>query len=260
MARLTRLAIKTSTRSFSLIAWVERPRSAYDSLDQLSFVIDPLGRKTQYTWCDCGSISTLTDPNGNVTTWHHDLEGRQIAKVYQDSSTVNFAYESNNSRLHTKTDALGQVTVFSYNLDNTLQQRAYSNAVNPTSAESFTYDSHFNRLSTAANGWGTYTYSYNNYITNPMGTPITGGGRLSSITNNVISNSDITFTYDALGRTTNRSINSSTNSTTWSYDAMSRVTPKPILLAPLTMPTLTTNRVLRKVTPDWLRSAIQTGK
>ena len=187
-------------------------------------MIDPLGRKTQYTWCDCGSISTLTDPNGNVTTWHHDLEGRQIAKVYQDSSTVNFAYESNNSRLHTKTDALNQVTVFSYNLDNTLQQRAYSNAVNATSAESFTYDSHFNRLSTAANGWGTYTYSYNNYITNPTGTPITGGGKLSSVTNNVIANSDITFSYDALGRTTNRSINSSTNSTTWSYDAMSRVT------------------------------------
>ena len=197
---------------------------AYDSLDQLSFEIDPLGRKTEYTWCVCGALSTLTDPNGNVTTWHHDLEGRPIAKVYQDSSTVNFVYESNNNRLHTKTDALGQVTVFSYNLDNTLEQKAYSNAVNPTSAESYTYDSTFNRLSTAANGWGTYTYSYNNYITNPTGTPITGGGRLSSITNNVISNSDITFTYDALGRITNRSINSSTNSTSWSYDAMNRVT------------------------------------
>jgi hypothetical protein len=49
-------------------------QSAYDSLDQLVFELDPLGRKTQYDWCHCGSLSKLTDPAGNVTAWHHDLQ------------------------------------------------------------------------------------------------------------------------------------------------------------------------------------------
>src|SRR5262249_26779891 len=60
--------------------------------------------------------------------------------------------------------------------------------------------------------------------TDPFAAPTTGGGRLQSVTNSVIPNSGITYTYDALGRTTNRSINGATNSITWGYDAMSRVT------------------------------------
>ncbi|MBP6350904.1 MAG: LysM peptidoglycan-binding domain-containing protein, partial [Candidatus Obscuribacter sp.] len=36
--------------------------------------------------------------------------------------------------------------------------------------------------------------------------------------------SDVTYSFDALGRTTNRSINGSSNSIDWTYDAMSRVT------------------------------------
>ncbi len=47
---------------------------------------------------------------------------------------------------------------------------------------------------------------------------------LQLVHNNVIANSDITYSYDSLGRTTNRSINSTSNSITWSYDAMSRIT------------------------------------
>jgi len=119
---------------------------------------------------------------------------------------------------------LQQQTVFSYNLDNTLNQKAYSNAVNATSSVAYVYDPNFSRLTSVANGWGTYTYGYNAYITNPTGTPITGGGMLSSVTNSVIANSAISYSYDALGRTTNRSINGSANSDTWGYDAMSRVT------------------------------------
>ena len=39
--------------------WTQR---AYDSLRQVSYQIDPLGRKTQYQWCTCGALSCLTDP------------------------------------------------------------------------------------------------------------------------------------------------------------------------------------------------------
>ena len=61
-------------------------------------------------------------------------------------------------------------------------------------------------------------------MTSSGATPITGGGKLQQVTNDVIANSAITYQYDALGRTTNRSINGAANSVTWSYDAISRVT------------------------------------
>ena len=47
---------------------------------------------------------------------------------------------------------------------------------------------------------------------------------LEQVHNDVIANSDITYSYDVLGRTTNRSINGGSNSINWSYDAMSRIT------------------------------------
>lgn len=199
-------------------------QDSYNSMGQIASEIDPLGRKTKYAWCNCGSLATLTDPAGNITTWHHDLEGRQIEKVYQDSTTVDYVYENNTSRLKSKTDALNQITNYSYNLDNTLAQKSYTNAVNPTSTVNYTYDANYNRLSTIQNGWGTYTYSYNAYVTDPYAAPTTGGGRLSTVTNNVIPNSAVSYSYDALGRITSRSIDGANNSITWSYDAMNRIT------------------------------------
>lgn len=199
-------------------------QDSFNSMDQMSFEIDPLGRKTQYAWCNCGSLATLTDPAGNVTTWHHDLEGRQIEKVYQDATTIDYVYENNTSRLKSQTDALNQTKTFSYNSDNSLAQKSYSNSVNATSDVNYSYDADYPRLATVQNGWGTITYSYNSFITDPYATPITGGGKLSSVTNNVIANSAISYSYDNLGRTTNRSINGANNSTTWAYDAMHRIT------------------------------------
>ena len=198
-------------------------QSSYDSMEQLIASTDPLNRKTLYSWCTCGSLSTLTDPAGNVTTWQHDLEGRVTNKIYADSSQYQYSYDAV-GRLSTRTDALNQITIYSYNLDNTLNQVVYTNTVNPTSTVSLTYDPNYPRISTVQNGWGTYTYSYNPYITDPYGTPTTGAGMVSSITNNVIANSAISYSYDVLGRTTNRSINGSSNSINWSYDAMSRIT------------------------------------
>lgn len=197
---------------------------AFDNMDQLVFEVDPLGRKTQYAWCDCGSLATLTDAAGHSTTWSHDLQGRVTQKTFADSTATSYLYEPNTSRLSRRNDALGQHTDYTYNPDNTLLKVAYSSVVNPTSDVSYTWDPQFSRLRKVENGWGNYQYAYNPYISDPFGTPTTGGGRLQQIINSVIPNSAITYTYDALGRTTNRSINGSSNSITWSYDAMSRVT------------------------------------
>ncbi|HEY9773365.1 MAG TPA: cysteine peptidase family C39 domain-containing protein, partial [Planktothrix sp.] len=199
-------------------------QDAFDVLDQLAYETDPLGRKTQYTWCVCGSLGSLTDPNGHQTTWQHDLLGRVVGKTYADGTSVAYEYEADTSRLHEKTDALNQSTFYSYSPDNTPLQVSYRNAVNSTGFVTYAWDQYYRRLSSVAKSdWGTISYTYNAYDT-PLGAAITGGGMLQKVHNNVIANSDVTYTYDNLGRTTNRSINGASNSVTWTYDAMSRIT------------------------------------
>lgn len=94
-------------------------------------------------------------------------------QAHSQSSSANTT-----SRLKNVTDALNQVKNYTYYLDNSLYQVSYSNAVNATSTVTMTYDANYPRLATAANGWGTYTYSYNNYITDPFApaSTVTMGG------------------------------------------------------------------------------------
>ena len=202
--------------------WTERN---YNSLDQLAFEVDPLGRKTQYTWCLCGSLAVLTDPLGNNTSWSHDIEGRLTSKIYPDNSTYSYLYEQKTSNVKTRTDALSQKTNYFYNPDDTLYQTSYPNPINPTAPITNYWDYNFERLTkTTKNDWGSYSYTYNNYVTSSGTTPITGGGKLQLVHNDVVANSDIAYVYDALGRTTNRSINGASNSASWTYDAIDRVT------------------------------------
>lgn len=51
-----------------------------------------------------------------------------------------------------------------------------------------------------------------------------GAGQLQATANSAINNSTTTYLYDSLGRSVNRSINGSANSTNWAYDEISRVT------------------------------------
>jgi RHS repeat-associated protein len=195
--------------------WTQR---SFDSMEQVSFEIDPLGRKTSYVWCDCGSLMSLTDPSGNKTQWEHDIEGRVTTKTCADGSPWSYVYDPA-GRLFLITDPLSQQTDLYYNLDNTLNYKG-----GPDDAVYYSYDPNYRRLTSVENdNWGTYTYSYNPYITDPDSTT-TGAGELSEVTNSVIDNSDITYTYDVLGRVTNRSINGSSDSTSWAYDAINRVT------------------------------------
>ena len=119
-------------------------QSSYDSMEQLAYEVDPLGRKTQYTWCACGSLKSITDANGNVTTFEHYLQGRVTQKNYPDGTYYIYAYDPL-GRLQTRTDALGQTTTYAYNPDNTLNTVAYSNTVNPTPSVSLHWDSNYPR-------------------------------------------------------------------------------------------------------------------
>lgn len=200
--------------------WTQR---AYDSRRQLVAATDPEGRTTRYDWCSCGSLTAITDPAGNKTEWTLDLQGRPTRKTFADGKFIDYIYESATSRLQARIDSLNQATTYIYNTDDTLQRTVYTDAVIATSSVNYTYDPAYPRLATVQNGWGTLTYAYNPYITDPLAAPVTGGGRLYSVTNNVWADSAITYTYDETGRKLTQAINGAANTTSWTYDDMGRV-------------------------------------
>jgi RHS repeat-associated protein len=191
---------------------------AYDQLRHLTDSYDNLGRHTQFGWCGCGSLTSITDPLGRVTTWVRDLQSRVQTKVYPDNSQITYAYEANSSRLHSVTDENNQTTLYSYFIDNNLKQVNYSNAVVATPPVSFTYDTNYNRITTMTDGTGVTTYNYYNVASGQL-----GAGMLSSVSNSFIgASSVIAYNYDALGRITNRAINGVSQQIV--FDALHRVT------------------------------------
>lgn len=202
-------------------SWSE---NRFDSLGKKTASIDPLGRTTEYTWCSCGSLASLRDGNGNVTTWSHDLQGRLTSKTFADSSVYSFSYENKTSKTKTKTDALGQKTSYFYCVDDKLCQKSYPNPSINTSAVTYFWDLNFNRITRISKSdWGSYCYFYNSYVTSTGATPINGAGLVSLIQNDAIPNSDISYSYDALNRTTNRSVDGMNNSIDWDYDTVGRL-------------------------------------
>ena len=199
----------------------------YDAIRELLSTTDPQGRTTSYTWCTCGGLSTLTDANGKVTTWNLDIQGRVTSKVYADSSTITYAYAANTSRLYTMTDANGNVATYTYNLDNTLNTVSYSpgTGIAATPGVGFVYDTVYNRvlqMVEGTGGTGTTTYSYN------LINAALGAGRLSSISVPIAgTTAAVTYSYDELGRVTERDIDHATtnaNNVSTTYDTLGRVT------------------------------------
>jgi RHS repeat-associated protein len=212
--------------------------ATYDHVGRPLTVQDRIGRVTQYTWCGCGSLESITDPLGHATSWTHDIEGRVTAKVFADNSQIHYGFESYSGRLSYITDAKSQTKTYSYNTDDSLAGIAYSGSIGvPTPNVSFTYDTEFPRLSAMTDGNGTTLFSYypiitdhqifiNNQLVFYSATP--GAGQLQTVTgpNN---NYNITYHYDLLGRVASRSIGGLTDSVGpgtggSGYDALGRIT------------------------------------
>ncbi|MBX9571394.1 MAG: LysM peptidoglycan-binding domain-containing protein [Candidatus Obscuribacterales bacterium] len=192
-------------QSDRLNRWTQR---SFDKMGQLAHSIDPLGRKTTYLWCNCGSLSQLTDAAGNSTAWHHDLQGRLIQKVYADSKDVEYTYDPQLGRLESRTDALGQVTKYAYNTDNTVQTVQYANAINSTSPVIVLYDGVFPRVLSKTNGWGKQSYSYNAYNGALLltGTPTTNDTINLLVYNSSLSGGKYNLQYTVLSSDTTLSI------------------------------------------------------
>jgi RHS repeat-associated protein len=206
-------------------------RQMHDALRHVALVQDSLGRKTSYDWCSCGSLSAIIDPAGNATTWLRDVQGRVSKKIFPDGTLLSYNYENSTSRLKSATDAMGQVTNYAYNLDNSIQQLSYAdssgNQLASTDPVVYTYDPVFPRLLTMTDGVGTTAFTYNqltNVATPGTGTvtPTTGAGRIGSWVD-TLTNSTISYTYDELGRMLGSSINETANASSVVYDTLGRI-------------------------------------
>lgn len=237
---------------------------AYDADRRLTSVTQPVSaevtRTTSYDYYENWALKDLIDPNGNKTHWTVDLQSRPTAKTYaygtSKAVTETYAYETNTSRLASITDALGQVTAYSYAHDDRVIGLTYTGAVNPTPNVLFAWDPHFPRLTQMTDGLGVTNYSYfpvgmdgalqlyeadgpfDNDVISPAYDPL---GRLSKLD---IPGGNEEFGYDSLSRLnshttplgtfsigylgqtnqmTNRSVTNgkTTVSTSWGYDTNS---------------------------------------
>lgn len=186
---------------------------SYDAVRNLIASIDPLNRKIQYGYYPNQNLKNLIDANGQITTWNRDLQSRVTAKVYADGHQETQSYETTTSRLKTLTDSLGQSKRYNYAKDNRPTKLEYLNAINATPTVSFSYDPWFPRVTSMTDGTGTTQYQYQ-----ALGTP---GALNLKQTDGPYLNDTIAYQYDALGRISQRSVDSSSES--FDYDALSRV-------------------------------------
>jgi RHS repeat-associated protein len=182
----------------------------YNSMRQLTEVHDSLDRVTRLIWCRCGQPESVIDALGRLTTWERDIQGRVTSKIYPDGSRISYEYEPMSGRLASIRDEKAQLTLLSYNLDDTLRQQSYRNTLIPTPAVTFTYDPNYERVASMRDGIGLTTYNYYP-ITTP---PLPGANRLASI-DGPLDNDTVVFTYDQLGRLSERRINGVALSATW---------------------------------------------
>jgi len=195
----------------------QQNRLTYDSLRQLTAVQDALGRVTRYEWCGCGGLQAIVDAMGHATAWTRDVQGRVVAKVYPGGSQVLYDYEPATGNLRSIRDEYNQITFFRYNVDGTLRQKSYLNARVPTPTVSFTYDPDYLRVLSMEDGTGLTSYGYYPIT----GAPSLGAGRLATI-DGPLANDTVGFSYDDLGRVSNRSINGVAVQRV--YDAAGRLT------------------------------------
>ena len=227
--RLTSVTFPDGTSSTNAYTLLDRTSSTdrlsqtthyqFDSDRELMATTDPLGHSRQFGYTLAGVLSSITDENNHTTTLIRDGQNRLIQKRQADGTSEIFAYQGALSLVATITDALGQVTSYVNNTDNTVAAIGY-NSTNPTAAVSFAYDPAYRRLVSMTDGVGTTTYSYY-----PVSSATLGANQLKSVSSPVAGTTQtdtVAYSYDALNRVVSYSVNGVPES--FGFDALGRVT------------------------------------
>ena len=237
----------------NMYTWDQLRRKAYDQ--------DPRNATTQYQYCDCGALSTLTRGYGSATpeatSLLYDQAGRMTNYAFPGIGSITYLYDSVN-RLVKTTDALGSTTNYYDNLNRLtevwnsfgrLDLRIYDeedrlisltdqNGVTTT----HTYDAADRMTYRAVSGAGNESWGYSTNLTeatshtNPVSV-ITSykyhalGWRTNEVVTGVMTNR---FFYNGVGNLVrlwdgNQTVATgapATNGTVWVYDEYGRVKNK----------------------------------
>lgn len=192
----------------------------YDADRELISTTDPLNHTTKIGYNLAGRVVSRTDENNQTTTLVLDDQSRVIGKVYANTTSESTTYEASTSLPALVTDALGQVTAYTYNTDNTIATIGYSSN-QATSPVSFSWDPVYSRLVSMADGNGTTSYTYY-----PVSSPAAlGANQLKSVTSPVAGTSlsdTVAYSYDAMNRVVGYTVNGAPQSL--GFDALGRVT------------------------------------
>ena len=200
-------------------------------------VTDPLGHQTTYRFNSQSFLVSATDPTGQTRILTRDASHNNLVSAYTGAGVcpvcgnpragnLSFTFDQFGNTL-TRTDALGNTTVFTY--DNRFSKiKSVTDPLNHTTT--ITYDANGNPLTfTDANG-NTTQLAFDSFgdlvqVADPLGFKTTAAydsfGNISSITDALGHISH--FTYDAVSRITS-AVDALGQTSAAAYDALNRVT------------------------------------
>jgi RHS repeat-associated protein len=205
--------------------------TVYDAVGNVVNTIDPLGNKATVTYDALNRATAQQDARGGITTVVYDAVGNVVNVIDAVGNRTTFAYDAAN-RMTQRTDPLGKSGTYAYDLADRLtsetdrlgrrQDFSYDNANRLTGAVwkssggstvntlTYTYDADGNLL-TAADQYGTYTFTYDALDRATSQRDVWGMA--------------LTFSYDAAGNRTR--VNDSLGGVLTSvYDAVGNLTSR----------------------------------
>lgn len=179
----------------------------YDANNNLLTVTDALGRPTTWTYDSNALPLTMILPGGGIYNYTYTV-GRLTTTTDPNGVVTNFGYDAD-GRLLFREDALAKRVTFTYDaLGNVL---TVTNALNETT--NYTYD-HRNRVATVTSPTGAVTTNAYDHNHNLLSATVTAVGLPTLVTTYTYDGEDRLKTMvDALGRTT-----------TYNYDDAGRLT------------------------------------
>ncbi len=175
----------------------------YDALKRLTNVFDK--GQTQFDYDFSGNLVQLIDANQNATTYEYDNNNRLIKKINANGKFESYEYNTS-SLLSLRTDARNIQTSYYYDENKNLTNVSYSDM---TPQILINYDD-FNRITDIQDGTGITNFTYH-----PDSLLATIDGPLS--------NDNITYTYDDLGRRIGMAADLG-QAHTYAYDNLNRLT------------------------------------
>jgi RHS repeat-associated protein len=214
---------------------------SYDDLDRLEEITTPQGT-VSYTYDDAGRRTSMTVTGQSAVNYTYDNANR-LTQVTKGSSTATITYDNANRRA-SLTPPGGATTEYTYDAASQITELTYKYGSNTLGNITYTYDASGRRTaiggsyartalpsaltSTTYNGANQLTGFGSQTLTYDLNGNLAGDGtytytwnarnKLSSITGTSFSAS---FTYDAFGRRTSKTVNGTT--TSYLYDGPSLV-------------------------------------